>query len=59
MHMKEFGGCEFGTIIFEFWTKCMKKRGLYIVYAGMVWNLEFGNFMESILCLCVVAMCGN
>ena len=59
MHMKEFGGCEFSTVLFEFWTKCMKERGLYTVYTGMVWNLEFGNFMEFILCLCVVAMCVN
>jgi len=32
-----------------------EKEGLYMVYAGMGWNLEIWGFMESILCQCEVA----
>jgi len=34
--MREFGGCELVLSYLNFWTKYMKKRGLYIVNTGMV-----------------------
>ena len=55
----KLGVVNLAVLCFEFWTKCMKKRGYTWYLREWGGNLEFGEFLESMLRQCDVVNCVN
>ena len=60
MHMKEIWGLWVGCCCALSFGLSAWRKGIYTLHMrGWCETLDLGNFMESILCLCVVAICVN